>query len=67
MTKKFEVVYAEFIEAEDFFDAVDKAKKEGREVLSVSEAPEELDDDYVFDWTNKKTSDGRRFLWKWRG
>lgn len=48
MIKKFEVVYAEFIEAEDFFDAVDKAKKEGREVLSVSEAPEELDDDYVF-------------------
>ena len=35
MNKKFEVVYAEFIEAEDFFDAVDKAKKEGREVLSV--------------------------------
>lgn len=49
MKKKFEVVYAEFIEAEDFFDAVDKAKKEGREVLSVSEAPEEIDDDYVFD------------------
>ena len=48
MTKNFEIVYAEIIEAEDFFDAVDKAKKDGREVLSVSEAPEEVDD-YVFD------------------
>ena len=48
MLKNFEIVYAEIIEAEDFFDAVDKAKKEGREVLSVSEAPEEVDD-YVFD------------------
>lgn len=47
--RKFEVVYAEVIEAEDFFDAVDKAKKEGVEVLSVSEAPEEAYDDYVFD------------------
>ena len=46
----FEVVYAEFIEADDFFDAVERAKKEGREILSVSEAPEdELDDEYVFD------------------
>ena len=44
----FEVVYAEMIEAEDFFDAVERAKKEGREIISVSEAPEELDD-YVFD------------------
>lgn len=49
MMKKFEVVYAEFIEAEDFFDAVDKATKEGREILSISEAPEEIDDEYVFD------------------
>lgn len=49
MVRKFEVVYAEFIEAEDFFDAVDKARREGREVLSVSEAPEEIEDDYVFD------------------
>ena len=49
MTRKFEVVYAEFIEADDFFDAVDKAKSEGREVLSVSEAPEEIDDEYVYD------------------
>ena len=45
----FEVIYAEMIEAEDFFDAVEKAKKQGREVISVSEAPEELDDEYVFD------------------
>ena len=63
MMKKFEVVYAEFIEAEDFFDAVDKAKKEGREVLSVSEAPEEeLDDEYVFDCGSKKTTMRRRLL-----
>ena len=63
MNKKFEVVYAEFIEAEDFFDAVDKAKKEGREVLSVSEAPEEeIDDEYVLDWWYKKITNGWRFL-----
>lgn len=50
MMKKFEVVYAEFIEADDFFDAVDKAKKDDREILSVSEAPEEeIDDEYVLD------------------
>lgn len=49
MMRNFEVVYAEIIEAEDFFDAVEKAKKEGREVISVSEAPDDLDDDYVFD------------------
>ena len=48
MMRMFEVVYAEMIEAEDFFDAVERAKKEGREIISVSEAPEELDD-YVFD------------------
>ena len=46
--RTFEVVYAEIIEAEDFFDAVEKAKKEGIEVISVSEAPE-VDDEYVFD------------------
>lgn len=49
MYRNFEVVYAEIIEAEDFFDAVEKAKQTGREVISVSEAPEEIDDDYVFD------------------
>lgn len=48
MDKRFEVVYAEFIQAEDFFDAVEKAKRKGREVISVSEAPEdEIDDEYV--------------------
>lgn len=46
--RNFEVIYAEIIEAEDFFSAVEKAKKEGREIISVSEAPEEVDDD-VFD------------------
>ena len=49
MGRKFEVVYVETIEANDFFDAVEKAKKTEREVLSVSEVSEELDDDYVFD------------------
>jgi len=44
----FEVIYAEVIEAEDFFDAVEKSKKIGREVISVSEAPVDEDDD-VFD------------------
>lgn len=41
----FEVIYAEIIEAEDFFDAVEKSKKIGREVISVSEAPVEDDED----------------------
>ena len=44
----FEVIYAEVIEAEDFFDAVEKSKKIGREVISVAEAPVDEDDD-VFD------------------
>ena len=35
------------IEAEDFFDAVDKAKREDAEILSVSEAP--IEDEDVFD------------------
>lgn len=43
----FEVIYAEKIEAEDFFDAVEKAKVNGIEVLSVSQVSEEEDD--VFD------------------
>lgn len=49
MGRKFEVVYVETIEADDFFDAVEKAKNTEREVLSVSEISEDLDDDYVFD------------------
>lgn len=49
MTRRFEIVYAKIIEAEDFFDAVDKAKKDGIEVISVSEAPEDIEEDYVFD------------------
>lgn len=44
----FEVIYSEFVEAEDFFDAVEKAKKTGRTILSVSEAPIE-DENNVFD------------------
>lgn len=49
MMRKFEVVYAKIIEAEDFFDAVDKAKQLGIEVISVSEAPEDIEDEYVYD------------------
>lgn len=45
----FEVIYAEIVEAEDFFDAVEKSKKIGREIISISEAPLEEDDDDVFD------------------
>ena len=40
----FEVIYAKKIEAEDFFDAVEKAKKDGIEVLSVSQISEEEED-----------------------
>lgn len=43
--KEFEVIYAETVEAEDFFDAIDKIqRKDGREVLSCSEAPKEEED-----------------------
>ena len=49
MTRRFEIVYAKIIEAEDFFDAVDKAKKEKNEIISVSEAPEDIEENYVFD------------------
>lgn len=45
--KDFEVIYAKIIEAEDFFDAVEKAKREDAEILSVAEAPIEEED--VFD------------------
>lgn len=45
--REFEVIYAKIIEADDFFDAVEKAKQEDAEILSVSEAPIEEED--VFD------------------
>lgn len=45
---EFEIIYCKIIEAEDFFDAVEKAKNEEAEILSVSEVPTEADDD-VFD------------------
>lgn len=45
--REFEVIYAEIIEAEDFFDAIEKLDTEGREILSCSEVPKEEDD--VFD------------------
>ena len=41
--REFEVIYAEVVEAEDFFDAVDKIDKDHRTVLSVSELPQEDD------------------------
>lgn len=41
---EYEVVYAKIIEAEDFFDAVDKAKCENTEVLTVSKLPPEIED-----------------------
>lgn len=45
----FEVIYAKTIEADDFFDAVDKAKKiDCNEILTVSAIPDEVDDD-VYD------------------
>ena len=42
--EEFEVVYAEIIQAEDFFDAIDKVKTEGVEVLTVSKLPPEVED-----------------------
>ena len=45
--REFEVIYAKMIEAEDFFDAVERAKQEDAEILSVSEAP--IEEDNVLD------------------
>lgn len=45
--REFEVIYAEVIQAEDFFDAVEKLNEEGRVVLSCSELPAKEED--VFD------------------
>lgn len=42
--EEYEVVYAKIIEAEDFFDAVEKAKCEKVEVLTVSKLPPEIED-----------------------
>jgi len=42
--KEFEVIYAEIVEAEDFFDAIEKIQRDGREVLSCSEALREEED-----------------------
>ena len=50
--RDFEVIYAKVIEAEDFFDAVEKAKQEDAEILSVSEAPVE-EEDVFNDWYSK--------------
>ena len=43
----YEVIYAEKVEAEDFFDAVEQLKAEDREILSVSQIS--LDEEDVFD------------------
>lgn len=40
----YEIVYAKIIQAKDFFDAVDRAKGEGVEVLTVSRIPPEIED-----------------------
>lgn len=45
--KDFEVIYVKIIEAEDFFDAVEKAKQEDAEILSVAEAPIEEEDVFI--------------------
>lgn len=41
----FEIVYAKVIQAESFFDAVELAKNEGVEVLTVSRIPPEVYED----------------------
>lgn len=43
---EFEVVFAKIIEAEDFFDAVDKVKSVDATILNVSALPEEEEDVY---------------------
>lgn len=45
--REFEVIYAEIVQAEDFFDAVEKLNEEGKTVLSCSEVPIKEED--VFD------------------
>ena len=46
---EFEIIFAEKVIAEDFFDAVEIAqKKQGVEILTVSAIPPEVDED-VFD------------------
>ena len=42
--EEFEVVFAKIIEAEDFFDAIERVKNEDVEVLTVSKLPPEVED-----------------------
>lgn len=42
----FEIVYAKVIQAEDFFDAIEKSQKDGIEILTVSKVPPEIEDVY---------------------
>lgn len=42
--REFEVIYVEIIEAEDFFDAVEQLEKDGRQILSCAEVPQEDED-----------------------
>lgn len=45
---KFEIIFSDIVEADDFFDAVDIARKKNNvEILTVSALSEE--DDYVFE------------------
>lgn len=45
---KFEIIFSDIVEADDFFDAVEKAQEMNKYVvLSVSALSE--DDDYVFE------------------
>lgn len=45
---KFEIIFSDIVEADDFFDAVDMAKQKNQfEILSVSAISE--DDEYVFE------------------
>lgn len=43
----YEIIYAKQVEADNFFDAVEKAKEEGLEVLSVLTVSSE--NEYVYD------------------
>ena len=42
----YEVVYEKIIKAESFFDAVERAKVDDVEILTVSRIPPEIDDVY---------------------
>lgn len=43
---EFEVIFAKVLEADDFFDAVEKVKNVDATILNVSVLPEEEEDVY---------------------